>query len=320
MIERVPLAHLPTPIDALPRLSRSLGGPQLFIKRDDLTGLGLGGNKTRKLEYLAADALAKGAKTLISTGAVQSNHCRQVAAAAAKLGLGCQLVLAGLEPTEAQGNLLLDKLSGAQLFYTSKANRDKELNKQFEHAEQAGLKPYLIPYGGSNSIGALGYLNAMQELSEQGLEPDWIVFASSSGGTQAGLMLGGHITGFKGKILGISIEHDRMHFSAQISDLVNQTAESFGYDWSVTPDEVLINDSYCQAGYGVMTPAEIEAVNLFASTEGILLDPVYTGRAAAGLLDLIRKGFFKPKEKVLFWHTGGTPALFAEPYSQGLVK
>jgi 1-aminocyclopropane-1-carboxylate deaminase/D-cysteine desulfhydrase-like pyridoxal-dependent ACC family enzyme len=202
----------------LPRLSRSLGGPQLFIKRDDLTGLGLGGNKTRKLEYLAADALAKGAKTLISTGAVQSNHCRQVAAAAAKLGLGCQLVLAGTEPNEAQGNLLLDKLSGAQLFYTSKANRDKELKNLFEHAEQVGLKPYLIPYGGSNSIGALGYLNAMQELSEQGLEPDWIVFASSSGGTQAGLMLGGHITGFKGKILGISIEHDRMHFSAQISD------------------------------------------------------------------------------------------------------
>ena len=320
MIERVPLAHLPTPIDALPRLSRSLGGPQLFIKRDDLTGLGLGGNKTRKLEYLAADALAKGAKTLISTGAVQSNHCRQVAAAAAKLGLGCQLVLAGLEPTEAQGNLLLDKLSGAQLFYTSKANRDKELNKQFEHAEQAGLKPYLIPYGGSNSIGALGYLNAMQELSEQGLEPDWIVFASSSGGTQAGLILGAHLTGFMGQILGISIEYNSDHFSAQIADLVNQTAMEMEYDWSVTPDEVLINDSYCQAGYGVLTPAEIEAVNLFASTEGILLDPVYTGRAAAGLLDLIRKGFFKPEEKLLFWHTGGTPALFAEPYSQGLVK
>jgi D-cysteine desulfhydrase family pyridoxal phosphate-dependent enzyme len=320
MIERIHLAHLPTPIDALPRLSRSLGGPQLFIKRDDLTGLGLGGNKTRKLEYLAADALAKGAKTLISTGAVQSNHCRQVAAAAAKLGLGCQLVLAGTEPNEAQGNLLLDKLSGAQLFYTIKANRDKELNKQFEHAEQAGLKPYLIPYGGSNSIGALGYLNAMRELSEQGLEPDWIVFASSSGGTQAGLILGAHLTGFRGQILGISIEYNSDHFSAQIADLVNQTAMEMEYDWSVTPDEVLINDSYCQAGYGVLTPAEIEAVNLFASTGGILLDPVYTGRAAVGLLDLIRKGFFKPKEKVLFWHTGGTPALFAEPYSQGLVK
>ena len=180
MIERLLLANLPTPIEALPRLSYLLGGPQLFIKRDDLTGLGLGGNKTRKLEYLAADALAKGARTLISTGAVQSNHCRQVAAAAAKLGLGCQLILAGEEPGEAQGNLLLDKLSGAQIFYTSKANRDHELRERFAQAEQAGLKPYLIPYGGSNTIGAQGYLNAMRELSAQGLEPDWIIFASSA--------------------------------------------------------------------------------------------------------------------------------------------
>ena len=320
MIERVPLAHLPTPIEALPRLSSILAGPQLFIKRDDLTGLGMGGNKTRKLEYLAADALAKGAKTLMSTGAVQSNHCRQVAAAAAKLGLACQLILAGSEPEQAQGNLLLDKLSGAQIFYTSKANRDVELQERFAQAEQANLKPYLIPYGGSNPIGALGYMNAMQELNEQGSQPDWIVFASSSGGTQAGLILGAHLTGFKGKILGISIEHQCEPFSAQIADLVNQTAGELGYDWSVTSDKVLINDDYCKAGYGVLTPAEIEAVNLFASIEGILLDPVYTGRAAAGLIDLIRKGFFKPDEKVLFWHTGGTPALFAEPYSQGLLR
>ncbi|MDY0124718.1 MAG: D-cysteine desulfhydrase family protein [Anaerolineaceae bacterium] len=320
MIERLTLAHLPTPIEALPHLSGYLNGPQLFIKRDDLTGLGMGGNKTRKLEYLAADALAKGAKTLISTGAVQSNHCRQVAATAAKLGLGCQLILAGAEPAEAQGNLLLDNLFGAQLFYTTKANRDQELQMRFVQAKQDGLKPYLIPYGGSNPIGALGYLNAMHELSEQNLQPDWIVFASSSGGTQAGLILGAHITGFKGKILGISIEHDRAHFSAQISDLVNQTAESLGYDWSVTPQEVLINDAYCQAGYGVLTSAEIEAVRMFASKQGILLDPVYTGRAAAGLIDLIRNNFFKPEENILFWHTGGTPALFAEPYSQGLMQ
>ena len=319
MIERVPLAHLPTPIEALPHLSRLLGGPQLFIKRDDLTGLGLGGNKTRKLEYLAADALAKGAKTLISTGAVQSNHCRQVAAAAAKLGLGCQLILAGDEPGEAQGNLLLDKLSGAQIFFTSKANRDQELQLRFQQAQRDGQKPYLIPYGGSNTIGALGYLNAMVELKDQGLEPDWIVFATSSGGTQAGLILGAHITGFRGKILGISIEHSSDPFSAQIADLVNKTVDELGYDWSVTSREVLINDSYCQAGYGVLTSAEIETVNLLARTEGILLDPVYTGRATAGLLDLIRKGFFRPEEKVLFWHTGGTPALFAEPYSQGLL-
>ena len=319
MIERVPLAHLPTPIEALPRLSRLLGGPQLFIKRDDLTGLGMGGNKTRKLEYLAADALAEGAKTLITTGAVQSNHCRQVAAAAAKLGLDCQLILAGDEPGEAQGNLLLDKLSGAQIFFTSKANRDQELQLRFQQAQRDGQKPYLIPYGGSNTIGALGYLNAMVELKDQGLEPDWIVFATSSGGTQAGLILGAHITGFRGKILGISIEHSSDPFSAQIADLVNKTVDELGYDWSVTSREVLINDSYCQAGYGVLTSAEIEAVNLFARTEGILLDPVYTGRAAAGLLGLIRKGFFRPEEKVLFWHTGGTPALFAEPYSQGLL-
>ncbi len=319
MIERVPLAHLPTPIEALPHLSRLLGGPQLFIKRDDLTGLGLGGNKTRKLEYLAPDALAKGAKTLITTGAVQSNHCRQVAAAAAKLGLDCQLILTGNEPGEAQGNLLLDKLSGAQIFFTTKANRDQELQLRFQQAQRDRRKPYLIPYGGSNTIGALGYLNAMVELKDQGLEPDWIVFATSSGGTQAGLILGAHITGFRGKILGISIEHSSDPFSAQIADLVNKTVDELGYDWSVTSREVLINDSYCQAGYGVLTSAEIEAVNLLARTEGILLDPVYTGRATAGLLDLIRKGFFRPEEKVLFWHTGGTPALFAEPYSQGLL-
>ena len=319
MIERLTLAHLPTPIESLPHLSGYLNGPQLFIKRDDLTGLGMGGNKTRKLEYLAADALAKGAKTLISTGAVQSNHCRQVAAAAAKLGLDCQLILAGNEPGEAPGNLLLDKLSGAQIFFTTKANRDQELQLRFQQAQRDRRKPYLIPYGGSNTIGALGYLNAMRELSEQKLEPDWIVFATSSGGTQAGLILGAHLTGFKGKILGISIEHSSNPFSAQIADLVNKTVDELGYDWSVTSREVLINDSYCQAGYGVLTSAEIEAVNLLARTEGILLDPVYTGRATAGLLDLIRKGFFRPEEKVLFWHTGGTPALFAEPYSQGLL-
>ncbi|MFA5611353.1 MAG: D-cysteine desulfhydrase family protein [Anaerolineaceae bacterium] len=320
MIERLPLDHLPTPIEALPRLSRLLGGPQLYIKRDDLTGLGLGGNKTRKLEYLLSDALAKGAKTLLTTGALQSNHCRQVAAAAAKLGLGCVLVLAGIEPKVAQGNLLLDKLSGAQITYTNSAMRDQVLHERFEQAEQDGLRPYLIPYGGSNPIGALGYLNAMRELNQQGLDPDWIVFASSSGGTQAGLILGAHTVGFKGKILGISIDQTSAFFSAQIATLVNQTALYLGLGWSITSEEVLVNDDYCRAGYGVLTSAEVEAVNMFASQEGILLDPVYTGRAAAGMIDLLRKDFFKPEEKVLFWHTGGTPALFAEPYSQSLIQ
>jgi D-cysteine desulfhydrase len=190
MTNRIPLAHLPTPIEPLPALTKRLKGPQLFIQRDDLTGLGLGGNKTRKLEYLAADALAQGCRTLITTGAVQSNHCRQVAAAAARLGLGCILVLAGPDPGTRQGNLLLDELSGAKLIFVPKEERDQRLQQVFAQAKKDGLQPYLIPYGGSNPVGVQGYIQAMQELQEQQLKPDWIVLASSSGGTQAGLMLG----------------------------------------------------------------------------------------------------------------------------------
>lgn len=320
MIDRIHLACLPTPVEALPKLSELLGGPQLFIKRDDLTGLGLGGNKTRKLEFLVGDALARGCKTLISTGAVQSNHCRQVAAAAAKTGLGCILVLAGKKPDKIEGNLLLDELSGAQIFFTEKEKRDQALQERFEKAEMEGLKPYQIPYGGSNSIGALGYLHAMKELEDQKIFPDWIVFASSSGGTQAGMILGAHINGFKGKILGISIEHKASVFAPQIAALVNQTAKALDCDCLIASRDVLINDDYCQAGYGVMTRSELEAIRLFARTEAILLDPVYTGRAAAGLTDLIQKAYFKEGEKVLFWHTGGTPALFAEPYSEDLLR
>ena len=320
MVDRVQFANLPTPVEFLPHMTSSLGGPDLFIKRDDLTGLGMGGNKTRKLEFLVGDALARGSKTLISTGAVQSNHCRQVAAAAAKTGLGCILVLAGQAPEKVQGNLLLDKLSGARIFFTEKEKRDQALQEHFDKAVEKGLKPYLIPYGGSNPIGALGYLHAMEELDKQKISPDWIVFASSSGGTQAGLILGAHKTDFKGKILGISIEHQTSVFAPEIAALVNQTAKGLEYDCSVTAEDVLINDSYCQAGYGVLTQAEVDAIRLFARKEGVLLDPVYTGRAAAGLIDLIRTSFFKKGEKVLFWHTGGTPALFAEPYSKRLLQ
>lgn len=319
MIDRYPLAHLPTPVEALPQLTALLGGPELYIKRDDQTGLGIGGNKTRKLEYLISDALAQGADLLVSTGAVQSNHCRQVAAAAAKLGLDCLLVLAGNPPEMPQGNYLLDLLSGAEVVFTAKNERDETLEREFNQAKCLGRKPYLIPYGGSNAVGALGYLNAMRELLEQGFDPDWIVFATSSGGTQAGLVLGAKQFGYRGKILGISIEHEGNSFSAQIARLVNETAVFCGYDHLVTPEEILINDNYCKAGYGVITDADVEAVRVFARHAGILLDPVYTGRAAAGLIDLIRTGFFKTQERVLFWHTGGTPALFAEQYSSKLV-
>jgi 1-aminocyclopropane-1-carboxylate deaminase/D-cysteine desulfhydrase-like pyridoxal-dependent ACC family enzyme len=193
MIERYPLAHLPTPIETLNGLTRYFDGLQLLIKRDDLTGLGMGGNKTRKLEYLLADALKQGCKTLMSSGAVQSNHCRQVAAAATKAGLECILVLAGDKPAERQGNLLLDYLSGAKTLFVKRADRDQELQKAFEDAKNAGKKPYLIPYGGSNAIGAVGYLEAMRELKDQGYDPDWIIFASSSGGTHAGMALGARL-------------------------------------------------------------------------------------------------------------------------------
>jgi D-cysteine desulfhydrase family pyridoxal phosphate-dependent enzyme len=315
MIKRISLAHLPTPIENLPGLTRLLGGPQLFIKRDDLTGLGMGGNKTRKLEFLAADALDKGARMLISTGAPQSNHCRQVAAAAARLGLGCLLVLTGDDPGARQGNLLLDALSGAQLVFVPKARRDAALQEEFQRAQAEGKAPYLIPYGGSNALGAQGYAQAMRELAEQKCEPDWIVFASSSGGTQAGLVLGGRQTGFRGRILGISVDEPAQTLQQRVAALVEQAAVLNGEMLAIAPEEILVNDSYCAAGYGVLQPTEIEAIRSFARADGILLDPVYTGRAAAGLIDLIRTGFFRRDETVLFWHTGGTPALFAEPYA-----
>ena len=314
MIDRYPLAHLPTPIEPLPGLTHYLNNAQIFIKRDDLTGLGIGGNKTRKLEYLVADALKHGCKTLMSTGAVQSNHCRQVAAAAAKAGLECILVLAGDEPAERQGNLLLDYLSGANTIFVKRADRDPELQKAFAEAEKAGKQPYLIPYGGSSAIGAIGYLEAMRELKDQGFDPDWILFASSSGGTHAGMALGARLYGLKAKVLGIGIDNLNLNFRATIANLANETASLLGLELSLNPAEILLNEDYCQSGYGKFQPAEIETIKLFASRDGILLDPVYTGRAAAGMLDLIRKGYFTPEEKILFWHTGGTPALFAEPY------
>jgi len=314
MIDRYPLAHLPTPIEPLPGLTHYLNNAQIFIKRDDLTGLGIGGNKTRKLEYLVADALKHGCKTLMSTGAVQSNHCRQVAAAAAKAGLECILVLAGDEPAERQGNLLLDYLSGANTIFVKRADRDPELQKAFAEAEKAGKQPYLIPYGGSSAIGAIGYLEAMRELKDQGFDPDWILFASSSGGTHAGMALGARLYGAKAKVLGIGIDNLNLNFRATIANLANETASLLGLELRLKPAEILLNEDYCQSGYGKLQPAEIETIKLFASRDGILLDPVYTGRAAMGMLDLIRKGYFTPEEKILFWHTGGTPALFAEPY------
>ena len=319
-LPRLRFAHLPTPVEALPRLSAALGGPQLLIKRDDQTGLAMGGNKTRKLEFLAAEAQANGARRLITAGAVQSNHCRQTAAAAARQGFDCTLVLSlpDDDPVHRQpgGNLLLDHLLGAEIVWTTPAGRDQALQETFEKAWEAGQRPYLIPYGGSNPTGAASYAFAMQELVEQAVEVDWVVFASSSGGTQAGLALGARLFGFQGQVLGISVDEAQEVLQLRVARLATETADFLGEAQSFAPADILVNSDYLGGGYGVMGELEVEALNLFARHEGLLLDPVYTGRAAGGMIDLIRKGYFPKDARVLFWHTGGAPALFAERYRE----
>jgi D-cysteine desulfhydrase len=312
---RLHFAHLPTPIEELPRLSEKLGGSKILVKRDDQTGLAFGGNKTRKLEFLVAEALEQNAKMLISGGALQSNHCRQTAAAAARFGLDCILVLNGVRETPS-ANLLLDQLFGAEILaIQDRAYRDQVLQEAYDKALADGKKPYLVPYGGSSPTGALGYAFAMKEFMEQNIHADWIVFGTSSGGTHAGLVLGQRAFGFKGKVLGISIDESEDWLKTRVSALASEASEKLGERIDFTREDVLANEAYCKAGYGVLTDVEREAVSLFARLEGLLLDPVYTGRAAAGVIDLIRKGFFKKDETVLFWHTGGQPALFAEKYA-----
>jgi D-cysteine desulfhydrase family pyridoxal phosphate-dependent enzyme len=315
-IPRIKFAQLPTPVEALPRLTAELGGPTILVKRDDLTGLAFGGNKIRKLEYLLAEAQSHGAQTIITAGAVQSNHCRQTAAACARLNFECILVLSGEKPSLATGNLLLDKLFNAKLIWTSLQERDETLDQAFKNAWESGQRPYLIPYGGSNTTGASAYTFALKELLDQNYHPDWIVFASSSAGTQAGLVAGARLFGYKGKILGISVDETEADLKAKVASLASATTDVLGEKLNFVPDDILVSADYLGGGYGVMGLPEIEAIRLFARKEGLLLDPVYTGRAAAGLIDLIHKGFFKQGETVLFWHTGGTPALFSEKYAQ----
>ncbi|MCX7025332.1 MAG: D-cysteine desulfhydrase family protein [Spirochaetes bacterium] len=318
MIPRTRFAHLPTAVEEMPRLSAALGGPRLFVKRDDQTGLAFGGNKTRKLEFLVAEALAQGADTLVSAGAMQSNHCRQTAAAAAKFGFDCILVLTGQVPDRPSANLLLDKLFGARVIpVADRADRDRVLKESFETLRSEGRKPYLVPYGGSSATGAVAYAFAMEEYLGQGVDADWIVFGTSSGGTHAGLVLGQRVFGYRGKVLGISIDETETWLKTHVSALASDASGLLGKRIEFTPDDVAATDAYCGSGYGVLTDAERDAVRLFARTEGLLLDPVYTGRAAAGLIDLVRTGYFKKDETVLFWHTGGQPALFADRYGEG---
>jgi D-cysteine desulfhydrase family pyridoxal phosphate-dependent enzyme len=318
-LKKVTLAHLPTPVENLPSLTKALGGPKLLVKRDDQTGLAFGGNKTRKLEYLLAEAQTHQARTLITAGAIQSNHCRQTAAAARRAGMDCVLVLAGEEPETPEANTYLDRLLGAEIVWTSREARGRTLNQTYQELETAGRDPFLIPYGGSSPTGAAAYAYALGEMIGQGVEADWIVFASSSGGTHAGLVAGKALLDFPGKVLGISIEEPGEVVQEIVVNLAINVTSLLDNTKYITKKDVLINDDYLAGGYAVMGEPEREAIRLFAHHEGLLLDPVYTGRAAAGLIDLIRQGFFKPGDTVLFWHTGGQPALFDSKYLKALI-
>lgn len=326
-LPRVELAHLPTPIEPLPNLSAFLGGPELFIKRDDQTGLATGGNKARKLEFLIAGALSQEADCVITAGSTQSNHARQTAAGAARYGLGCHLVLYapdGEPPGDLAGNLLLMRLLGAAIHWTDEHAPYAATIAQVEtELREAGHDPYVIPYGGSNALGVLGYAVAMREFAAQarGLPAfDTHVFATSSGGTQAGMLLGAHLAGLSGAthILGISVDRAAGDLAPHVAELATAAAEALAVEWACNPEQVAVNDDYLGGGYAVVGDAEREAIQLLAQHEGILIDPVYTGRALAGLIDLIGRGGFTREQRVLFWHTGGAAALFAFAHVLGL--
>lgn len=317
-LPRVSLAHLPTPIEELSRLRQALGNsPRLWIKRDDQTGLATGGNKTRKLEFVVAEALAQGADTLVTAGGPQSNHCRQTAAAAAKLGLRCVLVLSGppIPQAEWQGNLLLDALLAAEIRWSGDRSRETVLAETAAALQAEGARPYVIPVGASMAVGAVGYVAAVEELAGQlaasGLKLDRMVFTSGSAGTHAGLVVGVKALGLTTRVEGICDDENAAHLLEKIKGLAAETADYLGLKLQFEEEDFILHGQYGRVGYGVITPAEQEAIQLMARTEGIIVDPVYTARSLAGLIDLIRRGVYAPAETILFWHTGGVAGLFA---------
>lgn len=321
---RLHFAHLPTPLEPMKRLSEALGGPNLWIKRDDCTGLSSGGNKTRKLEFLMADALENKADTIITQGATQSNHARQTTAIAAKLGLDCHVLLEDRVGYEDEayvynGNVLLNQLHGSSI---SKRPADTDMNMAMEELAQQlrddGKIPYIIPGGGSNEIGALGYVNAAIELitqaNDRSLRIDHLVHATGSSGTQAGLVLGMEAMNSGIPVYGIGVRANQQKQEEMVFSLAKRTAAYMGLSPDlVQRDKVVANCDYVGDGYGLPTAAMVEAVKMAAHYEGILLDPVYSGKGFSGLIDLIRKGHFKKGENVVFLHTGGSIALFGYP-------
>jgi L-cysteate sulfo-lyase len=320
---RVHLAHLPTPLEPMDRLSKHLGGPRLWIKRDDCTGLSTGGNKTRKLEFLLGEALAKGADTVITQGATQSNHARQTAAGAAKLGLGCHILLEDRTGDKSEaytmsGNVLLDRLHGASL---SKRAGGTDMNAEMEalaaDLRDKGRRPYVIPGGGSNPVGALGYANCALELlhqaNEMDVKIDHIVLATGSAGTQAGFVAGLAALNANIPVLGISVRAPKEKQEQSVFDLAVRSAEYFGAKGVVKREHIAANSDYVGPGYGLPTDGMREAVKLAARFEGILLDPVYTGKGFDGLVDHVKKGFFPKTGNIVFLHTGGSAGLFGYP-------
>ena len=319
---RVRLGHFPTPLEFLPNLTRLLDGPNIYIKRDDCTGLATGGNKTRKLEFLAADALHQKADVLITQGAVQSNHARQTVAAAAVLGLKCKILLeervsGASEEYAESGNVILDRLLGGDIAGRFPAGTDmaQAMNDLADDLRAQGHTPYVIPGGGSNPVGALGYVACAHELLQQsfdmGLKIDHVVHATGSAGTQAGLVVGLGASNSQIPVYGIGVRAARAQQEENVWKLAQATLDYMNLPLSTLDrSDVVANTDYVGDGYGIATPAMIEAVKLAATTDAILLDPVYSGKGMAGLIDLIRKGHFKKGENIVFIHTGGAVGLY----------
>ncbi len=325
---RLSFAHLPTPLEPMKRLSELLGGPRLWIKRDDCTGLSTGGNKTRKLEFLMADALKQQADTIVTQGATQSNHARLTAAIAARLGMECHLLLEDRTGSNAEsytlnGNVLLDRLHGATVSKRpGGADMQAEMERLADRLRRDGRKPYVIPAGGSNPIGALGYANAALEILYQatglGLNIACVVHATGSAGTQAGLVAGFKGLGGQIPVLGIGVRAPKEKQEEMVFSLARRTADHIGLGDVVERSDVSANCDYVGPGYGLPTPGMAEAVRLLARTEGVLLDPVYSGKGMDGLIDLVRKGRFSRDSDVVFLHTGGSAGLFGYPDAFGL--
>ncbi len=319
---RIRLGHFPTPLEYLPNLSRYLDGPDIYIKRDDCTGLATGGNKTRKLEFLVAQAIDQGADTLITQGAVQSNHARQTVAAAARVGMKCKILLeqrvAGAsDDYEHSGNVMLDRLMGGEIVERLPAgtNMQEAMETLAAELRKTGSKPYVIPGGGSTPVGVLGYVACAQELLTQSFDSnvriDHVVHATGSAGTQAGLVIGLRASNSGIPVYGVSVRAPKPRQEDNVWQLVQASMDYMKLPASsVQREDVVANADYVGAGYGMPTDSMIEAVRLTAELESILLDPVYSGKGMAGLIDLVRKGHFKKGENVVFVHTGGAVGLF----------